>query len=195
MRTASEDHRGNAVHDMHYGVAEQGKVLALKSRYEDALCHYREAIRLAVSIKAPELFFRHYTQCVMESLELIGAYSEVIEYCENVDQFFQKMPVKLPIHRKDHASNIERKAVNEFKIGQREAATEDFIKAIELSPKGTLPLSEDLLNWLKRGLQPDVRRVVELQKKYNYFVVRKELVDVSRARPITKERALPELSM
>ena len=53
---------------MHLGIAEAGKVHALAGRHPEALRHYREAIRLAVSSKAPEIFFRHYSQCVLESL-------------------------------------------------------------------------------------------------------------------------------
>ncbi|WVM91801.1 hypothetical protein ULG90_18100 [Halopseudomonas pachastrellae] len=44
-------------HQLHLGIAEQGKVLALAGRHADALQHYQEALRMAVSSRAPEVFF------------------------------------------------------------------------------------------------------------------------------------------
>ena len=66
------------VHEIHLSIAENGKLQALKGNHEAALKGYREAIQLAVSSKAPEVFFRHYTQCVLESLELTGSYDEIV---------------------------------------------------------------------------------------------------------------------
>lgn len=52
----------SASHTVHLSIAETGKLFALKNNHVQALKHYREAIQLAVSSKAPEVFFRHYTQ-------------------------------------------------------------------------------------------------------------------------------------
>ena len=87
-------------HEMHFAVAEYGKVMALQKNHTEALRHYREAIRMAVSIKAPEVFFRHYTQCVLESLELTGTYSDVIEFCENADRHYSALEVSRAVHKK-----------------------------------------------------------------------------------------------
>ncbi len=171
-------------HELHYSIAEQGKVYALKGKHQDALKHYREAIRMAVSIKAPEVFFRHYTQCVLESLELTGSYDEVIEYCVNADVHYQKIETKIPLHIKDHAATMERKGINELKAGHIDQGKATIQTTINMVEKGQLPLSEELMAWLSRGLSVDVSRLVSLQKKHKYFVVRKDQVDAKRARSL-----------
>ncbi|HCA23425.1 MAG TPA: peptidylprolyl isomerase, partial [Pseudomonas sp.] len=84
-------------HQLHLGIAEQGKVLALAGRHADALQHYQEALRMAVSSRAPEVFFRHYTQCVMESLELSGELDSVLRYCNEAEAHYARLDSPLPL--------------------------------------------------------------------------------------------------
>ena len=56
-------------HILHLSVAEHGKLCLLRGDVSEALRHFREAIRISVSAQAPEVFFRHYSQCVLEALE------------------------------------------------------------------------------------------------------------------------------
>src|SRR5215212_2230092 len=80
-------------HRLHLGIAEQGKVHALKGDHGSALTHYREAIRMAVSSGAPEVFFRHYMECTLESLERMGSLREVLEYCDRaIAHYAELMP-------------------------------------------------------------------------------------------------------
>jgi tetratricopeptide (TPR) repeat protein len=172
------------VHEMHLSIAEHGKVMALKNRHDEALRHYREAIRMAVSCKAPEVFFRHYTQCVLESLELTGSYQEVMEFCQNADLHFEKLNSELQVHKKDHGSVLERWGINALKAGDKALALQQLHAAIERAGKGVLPLTEELMQWLQRGLTVDTSRLLGLQKKHKYFVVRPDQVDQSQARSL-----------
>jgi tetratricopeptide (TPR) repeat protein len=181
---SSQSAQNSKAHEMHFAVAEYGKVMALQNRHSDALHHYREAIRLAVSCKAPEIFFRHYTQCVLESLELTGSHREVIDFCNNAHGHYQSLKVSLQLHKKDHGAVLERGAVNYLKSGDKAAAIDYLQQAIDCSGKGVLPLAEELLQWLRRGLVVDGPRLLSLQKKHKYFVVRPEQVNKEQARSL-----------
>ena len=78
---------------LHYRIAEKGKMHALDKNHKEALRHYREAMRLTQKQADSEVFFQHYGQCVMESLELSGAYDEVISFCENYRSFLKEKDV------------------------------------------------------------------------------------------------------
>lgn len=186
-QTSAQRHT-NEPHSLHMGIAEQGKLLALKHNHGEALRHYREAIRLAISIKAPEVFFRHYTQCVLESLELTGSYREVIEFCEKADNHYQTLDLSTQLVKKDWGSARERCGVNYWKAGDTALARERFEQALALSDQ--LPLAVELLGWLRRGLSADANRIVALQKKHRYFVVRTDQVNSNIAIPIEKLGAM-----
>ena len=66
----------------HLQIAETGKLAALRGDHRTALGHYREAIRIAVGSGAPEVFFRHYLEATLESLELSEAFDDVLAYCD-----------------------------------------------------------------------------------------------------------------
>ena len=70
----------NGLHAMHLALAESGREKALRHEHTEALRLYREAMKLAVAAGAPEVFFRYYTQCVLESLERTASYDEVIAF-------------------------------------------------------------------------------------------------------------------
>ncbi|AJQ97764.1 hypothetical protein [Gynuella sunshinyii] len=184
MRNQPSSATDSAVHVLHLSIAEHGKLLALKHQHKDALRHYQEAIRMAVSIRAPEIFFRHYTQCVLESLEKTESYQEVIEFCRNADQHYQRISAKIPLHKKDHASVLERQAVNELKAGDETSARVSLLRALEIGGKGVLPLSEELLSWLQRNLTVSLSRLQALQEKHHYFVVRRDQVNPQKARSL-----------
>lgn len=183
MTLAQETPARNA-HEMHFAVAEYGKVMALQKNHPEALRHYREAIRMAVSIKAPEVFFRHYTQCVLESLELTGAYGDVIEFCENADRHYKQLNITRAVHKKDWASVLERFAINLVKAGQIQNGKEAIRRALECAAEVPMPLAQELNQWLLRGLHVDNTRLLALQKKHHYFVVRPEQVNTAQARSL-----------
>jgi hypothetical protein len=168
-------------HTMHLSIAETGKLKALKSDHKGALKHYREALRLAVSSRAPEVFFRHYTQCVLESLELTGAYDEVLDYCINADAHYESLNLSSSLHRRDHGSILERQGLVELKKGDAEQGHKTLRKACAIAGEKILPLSEEIINWLQRGFSLDVTRITTSQRKHDYFVVRADQVDRKRA--------------
>lgn len=165
----------------HLGIAEAGKLLALSGRHPEALVHYREAIRLAIADRVPDVFFRHYTQCVLESLERTGSYSEVIEYCELADRHYLSFEHLNPFQRRDHGATLERLGAVLVKADRQRDALPVLQRAVDTAGAGVLPLTETLINWLRRGFHTDVRRITELQDRHRYFTVRPELVDVSLA--------------
>lgn len=172
-------------HGLHLAIAETGKLMALKGRHTDALQHYREALRLAVSSKAPEVFFRHYTQCVLESLELTGAYDEIIRFCIDADIHYASLGLSSSLHRRDHGSVLERLGLAQLKNDNLEAGRESLEKAREVAGDGVLPITEEVLGWLKRGFRVDINRILGSQRKHKYFVVRSGQVDRKRAQPLS----------
>lgn len=180
-------------HALHYGIAEQGKLLALKGQHAPALRHYQEALRLAVNQGAPELFFRHYTGCVLESLEHQGAFDDVVRYCDRVLAFYEQNPPPNPVAELDRAQHYERRGICHLKAGRSAAARADLEAALRLAGPGGLPLSEVALGWLRRGLHVDPRRLRAEQDRHRYFAVRADAVDPSMAVPLPEALSPPPL--
>jgi tetratricopeptide (TPR) repeat protein len=161
---------------LHLGIAEKGKLYSLEGNYKEALRHYREAIRLVQNGKDNDLFFQHYSQCVMEALELSGAYDEVINYCEKFLSFLdEKESSEFVTRHKAHI--LEKLAVQHLLKGEKEEALECLREAQSLVKKGVQPLTDDLLNWTQRNYQITKKQIQDAQKKYNYFIVRKDKVN------------------
>jgi tetratricopeptide (TPR) repeat protein len=165
---------------LHLGFAERGKLHALAGDHREALIHYRAAIRMAVEQGAPEVFFRHYMECSLESLELTGAYVEVLEYCDRALAHYAAHPPEHDVARRDLAHVHQRRGVCLFKLGEREAAREALGAALAVGV-GSLPLASALLNWLRSGWHCDAARIVAEQRRHTYFTVRADQVDPTRA--------------
>jgi tetratricopeptide (TPR) repeat protein len=165
----------NTQQKLHLGIAEKGKLYSLQGNYKEALRHYREAIRLVQNNKDNDLFFQHYSQCVMEALELSGAYDEVISYCEKFMDFLEeKEESEFVIRHKAHV--LEKLAIQYILKGDKEEALPLLKQAQSLLKKGVQPLTDELLNWVQRNYQLSKKQIHEAQKKYNYFIVRKDKV-------------------
>lgn len=173
---------------LHLGIAEQGKLLALKGQHEPALSHYREALRMAVSSSAPEVFFRHYTQCVMESLERSGTLDAVLRYCDEAEAHYQRLASPLPLVARDRAENHQRRASILLRMGRKEEAIEALEQALAIAGTHPLPLAREVLGWIRRGLDVGARQLDEAQRRHRYYIVRKELVDPARAIALPPER-------
>lgn len=166
---------------LHLGIAEQGKVCALANRHSEALQHYQEALRLAVSSGAPEVFFRHYTQCVMESLERSGELDSVLRYCDDAEAHYHTLDSPLPLVARDRAENLQRRGCVLLRQGHIDDALQSLQQAVELTAAKALPLATELLGWARRGLTIGERQLQEAQRRHDYFIVRKGLVDPQRA--------------
>lgn len=175
---------------LHFGIAEQGKLYALEGKHDHALVYYREAIRLTVQAGEPEIVFRHYLECVLESLELAGAYPEVLDYCEKAIALLANQD--LTGREAELAHVYQRQGAVRLKAGDREGAMQSLRKALESGAGHELSvaLAKSLLSWLQRGLQVDARRVFAEQQRSRYFSVRQDTVDPGRAIRLPNEQFL-----
>ncbi len=166
------------IHALHAGIAESGKLLALKGRHEQALVRYREALQLAQSARAPQIFARHYLHCVLESLEHLGAFEAAARLADEAARAAER-PQPSPFQRRDRALLLERLGVNQLKAGQIAQARESLKLAHALD--ASLSLSQQLLGWLNRGLTLNSARITEAQRRHQYFMVRPDTVRADRA--------------
>ncbi|MFN8466280.1 MAG: hypothetical protein U0X20_12055 [Caldilineaceae bacterium] len=168
---------------LHMGIAEQGKVYALAGKHALALQYYRQAIHMAVQAGDPEIFFRHYLECVMESLEQMGAHAEVLAYCEKAIAFYGEHPPANFLEQRDRAHVYERQGSVLLKRGDKEGAAAAFEQALRAAEGSSqaLPLAQTLLRWTRSGLHVDANRVLAEQRRTHYFSVRSDTVDASRA--------------
>jgi tetratricopeptide (TPR) repeat protein len=160
---------------MHYGVAERGKIFYLEGNHKEALRHFQDAIQMSVKNSSSDIFFQHYTNCVMESLEHLGHHQEVINYCEKFSEFLEEKGLEEPIIRKNYATTREKMAVQYLLMDDKAEALKLFKEATELMDK-KMPLCNDVLGWLQRGYNISIKQLRDTQHKHEYFAVRKDTV-------------------
>jgi tetratricopeptide (TPR) repeat protein len=165
--------------NMHLQIAENGKVLALKGDYKEALRHYKEAMKMCQAVENSEVFLQHYSLCAMESLELMQAHEEIIAFCDKSIDFLDEKKAERSddLFRKYLASLWERKGIQYIHLDEKSEAIHSFENALKEGSNLSLPLSKDLLNWLRRGYAVTTKQVRDLQNRHNYFTVRKENVN------------------
>lgn len=165
--------------NLHYSIAEKGKVLALQGNHKEALRHYKEALRMCQALPNADLFFQHYSLCAMESLEQMGAYNEVIEFCDKCLDFLESKETLKdnPVFEKYVASILERQGIQFLLLDEKQEAIAVFKSVQERVGKTMMPLTNDLLNWALRGYSITPAQIRDLQKKHKYFTVRKENVN------------------
>ena len=176
MNTSSEKKTA-----MHYGIAERGKLYSLDKNYSEALRHYREALRLCVGVKGADIFCQHYSQCIMEALELSGAYDEVISYCEKTRELIEEKVGTSDFVTNYYASLLEKEGIQYLFKDDSKNAIYSFKEAFKLVHPGDLPLSCKLLDWAQRGYKITTSQIVDTQKRHNYFTVREDNVNPSVA--------------
>lgn len=190
MSTPPEDDPLAGSVAFHMGLAEQGKVHALAGDHRMALLYYREAIRLAVAKKAPEVFFRHYMECMLESLEHSGAFEEVLSYCERALAHHDTLQARDPEHARlialDRASVHQREGVVRLKTGDAAGARAALDQAVRVArgAQVDLPLAQALFGWVARGFHVDARRIDAELQRHGYFSVRPDTVDADKAIPL-----------
>jgi len=182
--SAAETPRG---HRLHLGIAEQGKLHALAGKHGMALSCYREAIRMAVGAGAPEVFFRHYMECILESLERMGAYPEVLETTDRMIAHYAGLEpnsdAQRSVIRADLVYIHQRRGVVLLKAGRAEEARAALDQALSLAREAgiRLELAETLLGWIARGFHVDAHRILSEQEAKRYFGVRSDTVDPAAA--------------
>ncbi len=181
---------------LHMGIAEQGKLYALAGEYKKALLYYRQAIHMSVQAGDPEIFFRHYLECVMECLEQTECYEEVLEYCAKAVQFYSENPPDGEIEQWNIAHIYQKEGVILLKSGDPSGATASLKKALAAAEalgkptRQTLPLAQNLLRWLQSGLHIDGQRILAEQKRTRYYSVRRDTVTPTRAVKLPNEQIL-----
>ena len=170
------------------GLTEQGKLYAIENNVEEALRHYREALRLAKDCKNADVFFHHTTQCIMELLEVAGNYDLVIEYCTRSEAHYADIETdfKNTLLSKQRAANVERLGIAQLLSGDTVAAKQSFAHAIDISPDKR-PISATVSDWLARGYTIAPKQVKSLQSKHEYFIVKKSEVNMKWAIVLPKE--------
>jgi tetratricopeptide (TPR) repeat protein len=162
----------------HLQIAESGKLAALRGDHRTALGHYREAIRLAVGSGAPEVFFRHYLEATLESLELSEAYDDVLAYCDRAIEHYAANPPAHVLAELDLASIHQRRGVVLLKrseVAPARAALEQAVAgAARIGVR--FELAERVLDWIRRGLAVTVPRLLAEQRRLHYFSVRPDTV-------------------
>jgi tetratricopeptide (TPR) repeat protein len=140
---------------------------------------------LAVRAAEPEVFFRHYLECSIESLELMGSYDEVVDYCDRVIEHYRQHDFSLEqqsVAERDLAHIYQRRGAVLFKQGKRAEAKQALQQALQLQAE--LPLATTLLHWLNRNFHGDAARTLAEQRRHAYFSVRQDTVDATRATPL-----------
>ena len=171
---------------LHFGVAEHGKVCALRGDHVTALMHYREAMGMAARQQAPEVVLRHYLECALESLEHMEAYDELLTYCDRAVDHYREHPPQSPLAGFDLASIHQRRGVALLKQGHREEAARAFDTACAAahSVEASLPLADTLRRWLRAQLTITPERLAAEQARHKYLSVRVDTVRPSRAVPL-----------
>ena len=177
---------------MHFGVAERGKMHYLEGNHKEALRHFQEAIQMTVKNQSSDVFFQHYTQCVMESLEILGHHDEVISYCEKFSEFLFEKGLDEPIIAKNYATTVERMAIQYLFKEEDDEAKKLFKKASDTMNK-KMPLSNVILGWLHRGYSITEKQIRDTQHKHDYFVVRKEHINPGLAVDLPSTNSVPSL--
>ncbi len=169
--------------NLHFSVAEKGKVFALAGNQKEALRHYKEALRMCQNLPSADIFFQHYSLCAMESLELMEAHNEVIEFCNKCLEFLDsKVPEREnEILNKYKASLWERIGVQYLYLNEKQEAQEAFIKATVFFDKKRMSLTNELQNWISRGYMIAKTQLKNVLQKHNYYSVRKDSVNESIA--------------
>lgn len=184
--TETETPRG---HQLHMGIAEQGKVHALEGKHGLALTCYREAIRIAVRSGAPEVFFRHYMECTLESLERMGSYPEVLDYTDRAISHYAAIQAESEAQRSLIRADLvhihQRRGVVLLKLGRTDEARQALEQARSLARPGLrCELCDTLLGWIARGFHVDAHRILTEQEARRYFSVRPDTVNRAAAIPL-----------
>lgn len=171
---------------LHGGVAEYGKVCALRGDHVAALLHYRAAMSMAIGQETPPVVIRHYMECALESLEQMGAYDDVLAYCDRAVGHYRDHPPDSALAQLDLATIHQRRGVVLLRRGARDEAADAFDVACATAHQAgaALPLAETLLRWIRSRLTITAERLSAEQRRCRYCAVRPETVRRARAVPL-----------
>jgi hypothetical protein len=180
--------------DVHVGLAEQGKIHLLSGEHGPALVYLREAMRLASSPGTPEVFSRHYLECLIEALERMGSWPEVLTYCDKAIAFYAtRKPQSVDQARlmlTDLAHIHQRRGLVLFRSNRPAEAALALRQAQELAGRVPveLPLTHTLLLWLERRMVVDERRLEAELQRCRYHAVRPDTLRPELATPLPAQQ-------
>lgn len=162
----------------HCGLAEAGKLAALRGDHVEALAYYRRAMHVAASSQASDVFLRHYLDVSLESLELSGELEAVIGWCDRALAHYEQHPPTYDVAWLDFASIRQRRGTVLLKAGRREEARVELDRAIELADRigARLELARLLRDWTARSLFVSSDRITQEQRRLRYYSVRPDTV-------------------
>lgn len=164
---------------MHIRIAEQGKVFCLEGNHTEALRYYRESMRLlGLQGEGNDVFFQHYSQCIMESLEKSGGHEEVINYCDKFLETLAQKDLENDSMLQSIAGFIlQRKAIQYIYLESNEEASMLLEEAISMQSGDDKALSTQLLGWLHRGYTITHRQLQDTLNRSSYYIVRADRVN------------------
>jgi tetratricopeptide (TPR) repeat protein len=157
---------------LHLGIAEKGKIYAVQGDHKEALRHYKEAIKMTQGQEMGEMFFQHYMQCTLESLELMGAHAEVLNYCEKLLELLNTKEDSEFI-AKYKTETWQRMAIQYLHKDDPETAREYLMKITKEAGSGKQKIADILLNWINRRYKITKKQIFDLQKENRYYIVDK----------------------
>jgi len=157
---------------LHLGIAEKGKMNAVQGNHKEALRHYKEAIKMTQGQENGEMFFQHYMQCTLESLEQMGAYDDVLNYCEKLLELLNTKEENDFI-TKYKIETWQRMAIQYLHKDDVETAKEYLTTIAKEAGKGKLKIADTLLDWINRRYQITKKQLFDLQNSNHYFIVNK----------------------
>ena len=169
----------------HLSIAEAGERAAVRGDHRTALGHYREAMRLAVSSGAPDVFPRRYLEATMESLEMLNEFESVVAYCELAIEHYREHPPAHPVAWLDLASIHQRHGCVLLKQTQSGPAASPSSRRSRPRPAPLRGFRSPKRSsgWLRRGLVISPERLLAEQRRCRYFSVRPETVEQGPGTP------------
>ncbi|WP_108446641.1 hypothetical protein [Halomonas denitrificans] len=189
MTATNLDH--GSVHMRHLAIAEKGKLAALAGDHGRALELYRTALRLAGEMAAPTPFARHYTDCILESLEREGRHADALALTVAACEELERREAVSPLQRRDHATLTLRRAILLLFLGREAEADRQLERAVAIAHPDRLALAAELQAWRRRALTITAQTLAEALSRHGYYTVRR-----ARVRPDLARRAAlpPDLS-
>ena len=160
--------------NLHLGICESGKLLHIVGRFDDALEKYRNAMVMCASQHAPQVFARHYVDCILDCLQHAKRFDAALEL---LDQAISNKGNESPVVI---APFLFRKLIVLCQLGQHQEA---FILVSELD--STMYADSSLYLALKQALvrrqsMPE-RWLDQILNHHKFYTVRKDNVDKKRA--------------
>ena len=169
-------------HLAHLSIVERGKLAAVAGNHDMALECYRTGLRMAQSLSAPGPFARHYTDCILDSLERAGRLEPALMLCESASHELARIHPPNPLQRRDHATLVLRQALLLLRLGRESDADLRLAEAITLARPGRLTLAEEVQGWRARALTLTPERLDEAQARHGYYTVRRDTLRPDLAR-------------